>query len=197
MIARQVGPVKAAQLVAPQKRPLQRSTISWATPHGAPDMDADQHLRKHLIELLHGGSAHASFDDAVADLPPALRGKRPAHAPFTPWRLVEHMRLAQRDILDFSRGPDHESPDWPEGYWPPHDAPPNAAAWDRSLAKFREDQHALVQLVRDRHRKLLEPFPWGAGQTLAREVMLAADHNAYHIAQLILVRRLLGAWRDG
>jgi hypothetical protein len=161
-----------------------------------PRKDADRSLRDHLIELLRGGSAHLDFDKAVADLPAKLRGAKPPGQPHTAWRLVEHMRIAQWDILEFSRNPKHESPKWPAGYWPDGDAPPEGKAWDRTLKAFRVDLKAMQELVADPASDLFAPIPGGEGQTLLREAMLVADHNAYHLGQLVLVRRLLGAWDD-
>jgi hypothetical protein len=152
-------------------------------------------LRKHLIELLRSRGAHAGFDEAVQDLPVGLRGARVKDLPFTPWRLLEHLRLAQRDILEFSRNAKHKSPKWPEGYWPEGDAPPNPAAWDASVAAFRRDLAEMEKLVKASSKNLFAPIPHGDGQTLLREALLVADHNAYHIGQLILLRRLLGAWK--
>ena len=151
-------------------------------------------LREHLLELLRGGGAHLDFDKAVADLPSAVRGVRPANLPHTPWRLIEHMRIAQHDIVQFSRGPGHVSPPWPDGYWPDEDGPPSARAWRQSLATFRAEARTMQQLVADPQTDLVTPLPWGQGQTIAREAMLLADHNAYHLGQLVTVRRLLGAW---
>src|SRR4051794_22932705 len=155
-----------------------------------------QPLRDHLVELLRGGSAHLDFDKAVAGLPANLRGAKPAGQPHTPWRLVEHMRIAQSDILEFSRNLKHKSPKWPQGYWPAGDAPPDAKAWDHTVAAFRSDLKAMQDLVADQNSDLFTPIPGGEGQTLLREALLVADHNAYHLGQLVLVRRLLGAWDD-
>lgn len=152
-------------------------------------------LREHVLELLDGGGAHLGFDAAVADLPAKLRGAKPPGEPHTPWRLVEHIRLAQWDILEFVRNPAHKSPAWPDGYWPKDDAPPDATAWSKSLAAFRADLADLKALVADPSADLLRPLPHGQGQTLAREAMLAADHTAYHLGQLVLLRRVLGAWK--
>lgn len=160
------------------------------------DTDGDPRLREHLLELLRGGSAHLTFDQAVAELPTEFRGKRPAGIPHTAWRLVEHMRIAQWDILEFSRNPSHVSPDFPDGYWPSGDEPPNADAWDHSLAAFRADLQAMQDLVMDPSTDLLAPIPHGTGQTILREALLVADHNAYHLGQLVTVRRALGAWSD-
>ena len=157
-------------------------------------MPSDQSLRKHLVDLLESGAAHVDFEAAIANLPTDLRGARPESLPHSPWRLLEHMRIAQRDILEFSRDPHHASPKWPEGYWPEGDAPPDAAAWDRSVEAFRADLQALKELVMNPTTDLLTPIPHGQGQTILRETLLVADHNAYHLGQLIIVRRLLGAW---
>jgi uncharacterized damage-inducible protein DinB len=153
-------------------------------------------LRAHLLDLLRKGNAHVDFDRAVADLPAELRGIRPAELPYSPWRLLEHLRIAQRDILEFSRNPRHVSPAFPEGYWPAGDAPPDPDAWDQSVAAFRADRQALEDLVADPRTDLFAPIPHGQGQTILREALLTADHNAYHIGQLVVVRRLLGAWPD-
>ena len=161
-----------------------------------PSADAkDAALRKHLLELLRSRGAHADFDEAIDGLPETLRGTRPKDVPFTAWRLLEHLRLAQRDILEFSRDPKHKSPEWPEGYWPEGDAPLNAAAWDGSVAAFRRDLTEMEKLVKDPSNDLFAPIPHGQGQTLLREALLVADHNSYHVGQLILLRRLLGAWK--
>ena len=148
-----------------------------------------------MIELLRSKGAHADFDQAIEGLPEGLRGARVKEVPFTPWRLLEHLRLAQWDILEFSRDPRHKSPKWPEGYWPDGDAPPSAAAWDSSEAGFRRDLAEMVKLVKDPSNNLFTPIPHGKGQTLLREALLVADHNSYHIGQLILLRRLLGDWK--
>jgi hypothetical protein len=159
-------------------------------------MNNDQSLREHLVYLLRGGGAHLNFDAAVADLPAKLRGARAAGTPHTPWRLVEHMRIAQWDILEFSRNPKHVSPSFPDGYWPEGDAPPSETAWDRSLAAFRSDLKAMQDLVTDPSTDLFAPIPHGEGQTILREALLVADHNAYHFGQLVMLRRVLGAWPE-
>ena len=157
-------------------------------------MANDEALREHVLHLLGGGGAHLDFESALADLPPELRGGKPSGQPHTPWRLLEHMRIAQWDILEFSRDPEHVSPDFPDGYWPDGDAPPDSAAWDRTLTTFRADLKAMHDLVADPASDLLTPFAHGTGQTLLREALLIADHNAYHLGQLVTLRRLLGAW---
>ena len=156
----------------------------------------DQHLRQNLQYLLAGGGAHVKFEAAIKDLPPKLRGANPANFPHTPWMILEHLRLAQWDILEFSRNPKHVSPDWPSGYWPKTEAPPNAAAWNKSIQQFRRDAKAMQALVENPKTDLFARIPWGDGQTILREALLVADHNAYHLGQLIDVRRLLGAWKD-
>jgi hypothetical protein len=154
----------------------------------------DASLRQHLLDLLAGGQAHATFDAAVKNLPVALRGKRPRGAEHSPWELLEHMRIAQWDILDFTRNPNCQHLPWPEGYWPRTPAPPDAKAWEKSVRAFRRDLKALRDLVADPATDLFAKIPHGDGQTILREALLAADHNAYHIGALVLLRRLLGAW---
>ena len=156
--------------------------------------DTTAALRDHLLYLLRGGGAHLDFDAAVADLPPPLRGAKPPGQPHTLWRLLEHLRICQWDILEFSRNPRHVSPSFPDGYWPAGDAPPDDGAWDRSVAAFRADLQAMQDLVGDPATDLFAAIPHGQGQTVLREALLVADHNAYHLGQLVLLRRLLGAW---
>jgi hypothetical protein len=156
--------------------------------------DRDASLRQHLVELLKGGQAHATFDAAVKNLPVALRGKRPRGAEHSPWELLEHLRIAQWDILDFTRNPNYQHLPWPEGYWPAAPAPPDAKAWDKSVRAFRRDLKAISDLVADPATDLYAKIPHGNGQTILREVLLVADHNAYHLGALVLLRRLLGAW---
>jgi hypothetical protein len=159
-------------------------------------MNTDQSLREHLLYLLRGGDAHLHFDAAVAGLPRELRGARAPGIPHTPWRLLEHMRIAQWDILEFSRNPKHVSPKFPDGYWPEGDAPPDDGAWERSMAAFRADLRAMQDLVADPKTDLFARIPHGEGQTVLREALLVADHNAYHLGQLVCVRRALGAWPE-
>ena len=156
--------------------------------------DHEQSLRKHLIELLAGGGAHAKFDDVVKNLPAKLRGAKPPKFPHSPWMLLEHLRLAQWDILEFSRNAKHVSPEWPGGYWPKTEGPPNVAAWSKSIEQFRGDLKAMQDLVANPKTDLFARIPWGDGQTILREALLVADHNAYHLAQLVDVRRMLSAW---
>jgi hypothetical protein len=157
----------------------------------------DRSLRQHVVYLLSGGGAHAKFEDVVSGIPAKLRGRKPAGMPHSPWMLLEHLRLAQWDILEFSRSAKHVSPDFPEGYWPESEAPPSAAAWTASIRKFRDDLKAMENLVKNPKTDLFARIPWGDGQTILREALLIADHNAYHLGQLLDVRRLLGAWPKG
>src|SRR5579871_4410497 len=158
-------------------------------------MSHDASLRKQLVSLLTEANAHATFDDAVKDMPADLRGKTPKGAEHSPWQLLEHLRIAQWDILEFSRDAKHTSPEWPSGYWPASPEPPDDKAWDNSIRAFRKDLQAMCDLVSDPATDLYGKIPHGDGQTILREALLVADHNAYHIGQLVLVRRLLGAWK--
>lgn len=151
-------------------------------------------LREHLLFLLQGGDAHLGLDAAIANLPVGLRGAKLSGVPHTPWRLLEHMRLAQWDILEFSRDPQHVSPAFPEGYWPSEDEPADADAWDRSVAQFRADLQAMCDLVADPATDLFAKIAHGTGQTVLREALLVADHNAYHLGQIVMLRRALGDW---
>jgi len=155
----------------------------------------DKALREHVLFLLDGGGAHAKFDEVIAGIPPNLRGQRPAALPHSLWMLLEHLRLAQWDILEFSRNAKHASPKWPEGYWPKTEAPRSAADWNASVKKFRQDLKAIQDLVKDPKTDLFAKIAWGDGQTVLREALLLADHNAYHLGQMLDVRRLLGAWK--
>jgi hypothetical protein len=155
-------------------------------------------LRKQLKELLDGGQAHATFDSAVKDFPVALLGEVPKHLPYSAWQLVEHLRIAQRDILDFSsnQGGSYKAKKWPDAYWPVEAAPTNDQAWDESLAAIHKDRRAFEALLAAADDDvLIAPFAWGNGQTLLREAFLIADHDAYHVGELIVLRRLLGAWK--
>jgi hypothetical protein len=157
-------------------------------------MPSDKPVREHLVKLLAGGQAHVTFDAAIKGLPAALRGKRPKGAEHSPWEILEHLRIAQSDILEFSRDPKHVSPEWPSGYWPKSKTPPNDKAWAKSVRAFNADLEAMRKLVEADSTDLYTPIPHGDGQTILREALLMADHNAYHIGQLVLTRRLLGAW---
>ena len=159
-------------------------------------MSRDNDLRRHVLYLLRGGGAHLDFEKSVAGLPAKLRGAKVKGLPFTAWRLLEHMRIAQWDILEFSRNPKYVSPKFPADYWPASDAPPDAAAWETSLKRFRADLAAMQALVKNPSTNLLARIRHGDGQTILREALLVADHNAYHLGQLVMLRRLLGAWKE-
>ncbi|GAB3807760.1 DinB family protein [Spirosoma humi] len=152
-------------------------------------------VRKQLISLLTGSNAHQSFDDAVQDLPAELRGVKPDKLPYSIWQLVDHIRIAQWDILEFSRDSSHQSPPWPSGYWPKELAPADEGAWQQALTQIREDRAAFVTLLNDSSRDLYAPFDHGDGQNLLREALLIADHTAYHVGEIIIIRRLLDAWK--
>jgi DinB superfamily len=152
-------------------------------------------LRKHLLYLLTKGGAHAAFEDAVKDVPPAARGQKPEGAAHTLWDLLEHMRIAQADILEFSRNAKHKSPKFPKGYWPKTSAPPNAKAWDKSIKDFLADRDAMCKLIEKKSSDLFADIPHGDGQTILREVLLMADHNAYTVGEIVITRRLLGVWK--
>jgi hypothetical protein len=158
-------------------------------------MNTDQALRNHLIELLDGAQAHATFDNVIADFPAKFRGTIPKGLHHSAWMLLEHMRIAQWDILDFSRNPKYKALKWPNDYWPKSPAPPSEAAWDKSVKSFRNDLDAMKKLVSDSKTDFFARIPWGDGQTILREAMLVADHNSHHLGQLIDVRRLLGIWK--
>ncbi|RPD40712.1 DinB family protein [Chitinophaga barathri] len=152
-------------------------------------------LIRNLKELLDGGHAHATFEQAVKGLPAKLQGQVPDGMPYSIWQLVEHIRITQLDILEFSRDPDYESPKWPEGYWPAERAPENAAAWEESIAQIARDRKTFTELLEAPEADLFTPFPHGTGQNLLREAMLIADHNSYHTGEIIVLRRLMGAWK--
>jgi uncharacterized damage-inducible protein DinB len=151
-------------------------------------------LRDHLVRLLDWHDAHVNFDEAVQALPPELRGVRPPGLAHSPWELLEHLRICQYDILDFCRNRDYKELSWPADYWPESAAPPTPDAWDKSIAAFRRDLAELRRLAEDTSLDLFAAIPHGSGQTYLRELLLVADHNAYHVGQLVVVRRLLGAW---
>jgi hypothetical protein len=182
------------------------------TPEGEPAMSAtkptdksrgtstDEHapLRQQLIELLHGGQAHATFDEVIKDFPANLRGTVPPNLPYSAWQLLEHLRISQRDILNFSAPPTggYHPMRWPQDYWPQSPEPPTDEAWNRSIQVIHADLKTFIALIENPQSDLFKPFRWGDGQNLLREALLIADHNAYHIGELIVLRRLLGAWNN-
>jgi hypothetical protein len=158
--------------------------------------DKDKALREHLVYLLGGGGAHVDFEAAVKNVPPELRGKKPENAAHSLWGILEHLRIAQWDILDFSRNPKYKALKWPDEYWPETDVPPNDRAWNQSIKKYRADLEAMKKLVADPKTDLYAKIPHGEGQTILREALLIADHNAYHLGEFVIVRRLLGDWKS-
>ena len=155
--------------------------------------DRDASLREHVLYVLRGGGAHVQFDEVMKDFPVELINRKVEGVPYTPWQVLEHMRLALRDILEFSRDAAHVSPPWPEGYWPDKNFAADAAAWQRSIEAYRADLKAMCDLVADPANDLYARIPHGEGQTLLREALLVADHNAYHLGVLVVLKRALGA----
>jgi len=151
-------------------------------------------LRELLGRMLAWEDAHVGFESAVDGIPPELRGTQPAGAPHSPWQILEHLRRAQTDILDFCVNAEYQELEWPADYWPPSPEPPEPGSWDESVAAFKSDRRALQKLAADPATDLSARIAHGSGQTILRELMLIADHNAYHIGQLVLVRQLLGIW---
>ncbi len=154
-------------------------------------------IRKQLTALLQGGQAHATFVDAVRDFPVALRGVVPEKLPYSAWQLLEHLRITQRDILNFSAPPTggYHPIKWPDDYWPKSPEPPDPQAWDRSIATVHSELKSFIAIIENPNSNLLKPFRWGDGQNLLREAFLIADHSAYHLGELIVLRRMLGAWQ--
>ena len=190
---KKTGNPKIRKTTAPKTKIAKTSRKS--RPHkemAALPAPGDQALRDQLLELLNSGGAHATFDAALGDWPVQLAGVKVANFPHTAWMLLEHMRIAQWDILEFSRNAKHASPKWPEGYWPPTEAPADEKAWKASMAGFKKDLRSMEQLVSNRRIDLHTRIPWGDGQTLLRETLLLADHNAYHLGQLVMLRKSIG-----
>ncbi len=157
-------------------------------------MSADAVMREQLLALLRGGNAHIGFDQAVAEFPMAHINTKPPNVPYTPWHLIEHIRIAQWDILEFIRNPHHVSPNWPEGYWPPSDEEADAARWETSMRDFRADLEAVQYLVSDPGTDLLATIPHAEGYTIFREILLVADHNAYHLGEFAILRQVMDTW---
>lgn len=154
-------------------------------------MNTERALRDHLVTLLDSDNAHLKFDAVVAGFPRAHYGTRPEGSPHSGWELLEHLRITQWDILEFTRDAKHVSPEWPAGYWPASPEPLDEQAWDESVAAFRRDLQSMIAIARDESVDLYKPIPHGDGQTVLREILLTADHNAYHLGQLMLVRRMV------
>jgi hypothetical protein len=157
----------------------------------------DQIVREQLLALLRGGNAHQGFERAVADFPLEKINSRPPGLPYAPWRLLEHMRIAQWDILEFIRDPGHESPSWPEGYWPPEGQAADEARWRQTIQALMADSLALQEIVADPDSDLYAPLPHGEEYTILREILVVSDHNAYHLGEFGLLREALGAWPEG
>lgn len=159
-------------------------------------MKQDQRLRDQLTRLMRGGQAFTPLEQVLAGITAREAGKAVPGLPYTLWGLIEHLRITLYDILEFSRDPAYQSPDWPQGYWPAQQAPAGQAALDKSIRALSDGLEAMVALVQDPTRDLFEPFAHGQGQNLLREAMLVAEHNAYHLGQVVLLRRLLGTWQQ-
>lgn len=157
-------------------------------------MDIDTIVREQLRALLEGGNAHMTFDEAVANFPREQMNTRPQNVPYTPWQLLEHIRMAQWDILEFIRNPQYVSPPWPEGYWPEESVRADVVAWEKTLASFRADLQSLLAIVADPKVDLYTPIQHGDGQNILREILVVADHNAYHISEFATYRQVMGTW---
>ena len=159
-------------------------------------MNKDEIVREQLLSLLQGGNAHMSFDQAVADFPLDEVNTRPPNVPYTPWRLLEHMRIAQWDILEFIQNPNHVSPEWPEGYWPAPDEQADKSQWKETINRFQADLQALQEIVKDPDTDLYAPLPHGEKYNILREILIVADHNAYHIGEFAFLREVMGTWTE-
>ncbi|MGD9093693.1 MAG: DinB family protein [Anaerolineales bacterium] len=160
-------------------------------------MSNDQVVREQMLFLLGGGNAHLTFDQAVADFPLEAINSHPPNVDYTPWHLLEHIRIAQWDILEFSRDPGHVSPEWPEGYWPNPEAQADQAQWEETILSFRRDLKALQEIIKDPSTDLYSDLPHAPGYNILREILLVADHNAYHIGELAILRQVMGLWPSG
>lgn len=173
-----------------------KSAVKKTAKRAGEERTNDKALREHLEYLLKGGGAHVHFEDALAAFPESKRGVFAKGLPHTGWQILEHLRIAQWDILEFSRNAKHVSPDFPGGYWPKTPLPPSDAAWEKSWKSFQSDLSEMIALVKNPKTNLFEKIPHGDGQTILREALLLADHNAYHLGQLVDLRRALGAWPE-
>lgn len=160
-------------------------------------MQSDQRnkLIKELTVLIRGGNAHVTLQDAVADIPAEMRTLIPDNLPYSIWQLLEHIRIAQKDIVDFSISKDHQTLVWPDDYWVAPTDHVSDAEWQASINEIEADQQRFFALLADETKDLFSPLPWGTGQNIVREAMLIADHNAYHTAEIVVARRLLGIWK--
>ena len=157
-------------------------------------MDSDTPVRDQLRELLEGGNAHMTLDEAVANFPREHMNTKPPNVTYTPWHLLEHIRLAQWDILEFIRNPDYVSPSWPEGFWPAEDAQADEVAWEKTIASLRADLQSLLEMVADPTVDLYTAIPHGDGQNILREILVVSDHNAYHLGEFATLRQVMGTW---
>lgn len=157
---------------------------------------SDKILREHLRKVLTWGEAHVDWPGALKGFPKAKRGEKPKGSPHSAWELVEHVHIAQRDILNFCRDPKHALPEWPSGYWPKTAAPPSDAAWEQTAEALQKDVEAMGELVMNTRNDLFAPIAHGTGQTILRQALLLADHNSYHLGQFVLLRRMLGDWPE-
>ena len=179
----------ALKLKSQNSRAKKSSSKKKAAPRSAP---SDRALRDQLLALLKGDQAHADFDSSIGDWPIQLAGVKVANFPLTAWMLLEHMRLAQWDLLEFSRNPKYAPRKWPEEYWPTSEAPPSEKAWAASIAAFKKDLKIVEALATNPRTDLNWRIPWGDGQTILREILLVADHNSYHLGQLVMLRKSIG-----
>ncbi len=170
--------------------------MSGTTLH--PPSEPGTQLRRQLLELLAGGQAHTTLADAVKDFPEKYRGVIPDRLPYSAWQLLEHLRITQRDILDFSAPPEggYRPLAWPKEYWPGTAEPPSPQSWDETLHAIKADAESFAALLTKPEADMYTPFPWGEGQTLLREALLIADHNSYHLGELVVLRRVLGIWKQ-
>ena len=157
-------------------------------------MKEDRALREQLLEALRGVDVHLGFDEAVEDFPMERINERPPPVPYTPWHILEHIRITQWDILEYIRDPGHASPDWPVGYWPAPGAEATADEWEGTISSIRSDLRALEDLVRDPRTDLLAPLPHTPGHTILREVRLVGNHNSYHVGEFAILRQVMGTW---
>jgi hypothetical protein len=158
-------------------------------------MTNEKALREHVVKLLRGGDAHATFEQAVKEFPVEARGRKPKGLEHSAWELLEHLRIALEDLVDFSVNPKYKVMQWPEEYWPASAAPPDAKAWDGAVKGYEKALQAMCDLVMDEGRDLFARIPHGEGQTILREALVAADHNAYHLGQIVQLRKVLGVWK--
>jgi len=159
-------------------------------------MESDKEVRKQLLFLLRGGNAHMNFDQAVADFPIQNINTKPPNVSYTPWYLLEHLRIAQWDILEFIRDPKHVSPTWPEGYWPPENEEADQAKWEKTICDFHANMETLQEMVVDKHVDLYAPIPHAPDYTILREILLVADHNAYHVGEFAILRQVMDNWQS-